>query len=384
MKNLHVFIDAAVVTTLTLLMSLLLVSVLSDVLSLESSEQKGYEMEDIYSRIAAKRTVRKLNPDIVVVSIDKCSRVDIANLIDGIALCEPKCIGLDVFFEYPTGDDQNLISAISECENIVLPVTIEYEPSGSNFILGKESYFYPLLDSLHTGVVNFPADDGRVIRKIRPFFGNMDSFSAALCRMASPEKYQKLLKRGNEFETINFTASEFQEYDAFEIIDSEGYLRENTVELLRDRIVLIGETDGFMDRHTTPADPIMPGIVVHAKALDTMLYGGYVKKSGRFLNILLAMVCCFLFSFLNLKAKYSKNWGNLGALGIRGLQLSLIYLFLLIGSSAFVCGGIYFDFSIAVVMMCNTAIFADIWMGIKELIKKLPKFAKSIICKFKK
>lgn len=109
-----------------------------------------------------------------------------------------------------------------------------------------------------------------------------------------------------------------------------------------------------------------------------------MRKSGRFLNILFAMVCCFLFSILNLKAKRSKKWGNSEGLGIRALQLSLIYLFLVVGSCAFVCGGIYFDFSIAVVMMCNTAIFADIWMGIKEVIPELPGFVKNKIFRFKK
>lgn len=374
-KQIKILIDTIVITLTTFIVTNLLINNLSEAISIDPTEKKAdIEFEDIYNRVANNRAVQSFNPNIVIIGVDSCSRSDIASLIDAVSYAEPRVIGLDVFFEFPGKDDDMLISAISDCDNIVLPLRMDYDIETDNFINTQGSFFYSSLDDATYGVVNFPSDKSSVLRKFRPIFttdsDSIDSFAAAIALKVCNDSYIHLINRNNNLENINFFATEFAEYDAFEIIDEKRFPRQGIEKIIHDKIVLIGGLNIATDKHITPVDNSMSGVKVHAKIIDTIIGKRYIRHSHHAIDLLISFIFCFLFAYINLCSKQSEKWNNIESLLIRILQLGLVYILLVIGCRWFIKYNISINFSCTLLMICNTAIITDIWLGIKELYTK--------------
>lgn len=375
MKQLQTIIDTVVITVTTFIVSTLLISNLSEALSVDPTEKKAdIEFGDIYNRVANNRSVQSFNPDIVIIGVDSCSRSDIASLIDAVSYAEPKAVGLDVFFEFAGDNDEMLLSAISDCDNIVLPLRVDYDEASDSFTNPQGSFFYSMLDNATYGIVNFPSDKSSVLRQFRPTFntdGNqINSFATAIAQKVSNDSTAQLVVRNNDLEDINFFTSEFAEYDAFEIIDEERFPRPGIEDIIEDKIVLIGGLNIATDKHITPVDNSMAGVKIHAKIIDTIIGERYIRHSHEAVNLLISFIFCLLFAYINLRSKQSEKWNNIESLLIRVLQLGLVYLFLFVGCRWFIKYQISIDFSCALLMICNSAIITDIWLGIKELYEK--------------
>ena len=375
MKRVQTIIDTIIITMVTFIVSTFLVNNLSEAISIDPTEKKAdIEFGDIYNRVASNRAVQNFNPDIVIIGVDSCSRSDIASLIDAVSYVGPKVVGLDVFFEFASDNDELLLSAISDCENIVLPLRVDYDSVSNSFTNPQGSFFYSALDNATYGVVNFPSDKSSVLRQFRPAFtadGNKyNSFATAIAQKVSDNSYMHLVNRNNDLEDINYSATEFAEFDAFEIIDEERFPRQGIEEIIRDKIVLIGGLNIATDKHITPIDNGMAGVKIHAKIIDTILGKRYIRHSHFAVDLLISFIFCFLFAYINLCSKQSEKWNNIESLLIRVLQLGLVYIFLVVGCRWFINYYISIDFSCALLMICNSAIITDIWLGIKELYAK--------------
>lgn len=105
--------------------------------------------------------------------------------------------------------------------------------------------------------------------------------------------------------------------DRFQFI-SYGDVVNGTFEpdLVRNKIVLVGETAaGAGDRHRTPvAAAPLPGLYLHANALDTLLWGRFLREAGRGAT-LLSMLALGAVSALALP-RLNLRWGILVALGL--------------------------------------------------------------------
>ena len=131
-----IMVDSIVITVLTFVISAFIIENLSGLFSVDPTEQSAdVLMSDIYYSVAKRRSVDDLNSDIVLVGVDDCSRGEIAALIDAVNYAEAKVIGVDVLFEVVGNnqDDANLIEAINGCDNIVMPVRLEYNSTDSTF-----------------------------------------------------------------------------------------------------------------------------------------------------------------------------------------------------------------------------------------------------------
>ena len=203
-KHVSLLLQSLCVTILAFLLSYVVVYDISSLPALSPLERASdIEMSDIYNEVANRREISHLSKDIVLVGIDGCSRKQIAAVIDAVSWFEPRAIGLDVMFAYPSEDATNLLSSIRGCSNLVLPYNVEYDVETQSFTLGVESFFYPELDAKTVGVVNLAiSNTHNVVRQFKPIFEVdgvvVDNFSAAIAHLVDEDKYNTLIKRNNE------------------------------------------------------------------------------------------------------------------------------------------------------------------------------------------
>lgn len=331
-----------------------------------------FEVSDFYNIVADGRAVRQLDPQIVIVSVDDCSREQIAEVVEQVDFCEPRAVGLDIFFDWPGDDDSFLIETLSECAHLVLPVSVSYSSDTGIACRTEGSFFYGLLPSDRVyGFVNLAGDSNRsVIREFRPFFlrdtDTLSSFAVEITRMADPAAVANLFKRNNEHELIYYPSREFEVIYPEEVLASQ--------EALRGKIVLIGTLDDLADMHITPVSAQMPGILVHAHTVATILNGDYIKESGKAVDWTIAVVLCFIIVLINVFL-----WPyDAGALLVRIVQMGLLYLIVWCGCRLFVSCHVSVNFSFPLLMVGLGLLVTDIWFGMvggwKWMAVKLGKF----------
>ena len=376
-KHVSLLLQSLCVTILAFMLSYVVVYDISSLPALSPLERASdIEMSDIYNEVANRREISHLSKDIVLVGIDGCSRKQIAAVIDAVSWFEPRAIGLDVMFAYPSEDATNLLSAIRGCSNLVLPYNVEYDVETQSFTLGVESFFYPELDAKTVGVVNLAiSNTHNVVRQFKPIFEVdgvvVDNFSAAIAHLVDEDKYNTLIKRNNELENIYYPSVDFEKYTAEEIIDKSGFPRLEFEENIRNRIVLIGALDDLSDMHMVPIAAKMPGMYIHACVLHTILTESYTSSLGTVGEWILAVIFCFVFAWFNLFIKQDSRWNNVEALGLRFLQVLLLYVLLWIGSKWFISCNQYLDFSFSLVMIGLSALATDVWVGICDVVKMI-------------
>ena len=329
-----------------------------------------FDLTDVYSTVADKRAKRTLSDDIVIVGIDGCSREGITEAIDYVDYLNPATIGLDVFFNYPAATDSELISSLTQNPNIVLPVALQLV-EGQASIFG--SYFYDDISIAHKGVVNLSANSVRnVIRDFEPEYvvggDTIRSFATEIAKVAAPEKYEVLMARGRSKETINYPSWEFEIIPADDLSNGDIPLEEAR-QSIEDKVVLIGNIFDQSDFHLTPIDEGMAGLLIHARALQTILDSCYIEEMSEKASWVMAMILSFIFILLVLIIK--KRCAFEGCF-VRFLQLALMYVFLVLGCKVFDHRGAYLNFAPTLLMFGLGMLAMDIWLGILKVVKVRP------------
>ncbi len=329
-----------------------------------------FDLTDVYSTVADKRAKRTLSDDIVIVSIDGCSREGITEAIDYVDYLNPAAIGLDVFFNYPAATDSELISSLTQNPNIVLPVALQLV-EGQASIFG--SYFYDDISIAHKGVVNLSANSVRnVIRDFEPEYvvggDTIRSFATEIAKVAAPEKYEVLMARGRSKETINYPSWEFEIIPVDDLSNGDIPLEE-VRQSIEGKVVLIGNIFDQSDFHLTPIDEGMAGLLIHARALQTILDSCYIEETSEAISWVMAIALSFIFILLVLVIK--KRCAFEGCF-VRFLQLALMYAFLVLGCNVFAHRGDYLNFA-PTLLMFGLGMFAmDIWLGFLKAVKVRP------------
>jgi CHASE2 domain-containing sensor protein len=192
---------------------------------------------------------------------------------------------------------------------------------------------------------------------------------AQLAKICHPLRYKTMLLRGGSAETIAFDNIEFP------IISAQDVLSGDVDEtFLSNRIVLIGDIHNIYDSYLSPLHNTLPGIVLHAYALQTIISDNYINTSPTWLNWLIALILCVLFTICNLTAKY--HMSNFGNLFIRLLQFAMMYILIVIGSIYFAAHHNYIDFSPAILMIGFGSLSFDLWFGCIAIYNHLKKLLK--------
>lgn len=331
---------------------------------LSSSDGNDFTINDFYNKVADSRHIATLDSNIVVVDIAESDRNGIAEILETVALCGPRAVGLDVLFADSREGDGRLIEAVRNCPNIVLAASVKKDAGADRFTIDEETYFADSLGEVQVGAINFPTQQtNRTIREFRPDYTAADgsdipSFALALSEMNAPDSHNTEIfrARDNEHETIRYYSRIFKTFTPDNLIEH--------AEELCDKIVMIGAMTDPGDIHATPVTNSMPGILIHAHAVATILSGSYFYQLHQYVNWAIAFISCFVVIFLSL----SLNIGIKGLL-LRVLQVGLLYLSIRVGYYFFIEHNVIINFSHTLLMLTFGLFACDIWIGFTTIFK---------------
>lgn len=324
-------------------------------------ETTDFIMPDMFMQFADSRPVRHLDDSVVLVDLGYSSRMEIADALEIISVAEPKVVGLDVNFAQPKGEmDSLLINNILAQSEIVLPLGLEKE--GDLFEISEKPFFYEFLNSpnLHYGAANLPSKNSKSsIREFETDFplvdgGEMPSYIVEMGRIGNPAAYEKLKARGNRREIIDYASREYTVIPIDMLLDR--------VEELTGKYVLVGSMTDANDMHATPINSYQAGLIIHAKALSTMLEGDYFKNVPEIVDYVSAGILCFLLVFAS-----DSIQGKGKDLSLRTFQLFLLIFIIWLGYTLFLDRRMILDLSYTFFVVGIGLFVLDFWNWISDL-----------------
>jgi len=344
---------------------------LTSVSFLSPMEKAGdFTVSDFYQFVADERNVHTLEHRVVVVSIDGLSRDGITATIEAVNFCNPRAVGVDLFFNYPQPGDSLLLQALRETPGLVLPCIISDDGS-----TGRPYLYDRFPDSLF-GAVNLEINTAQgTVRSFRPFFhtraeGTVPNFVSLLAQRTSHAAYNRLCERLLPQETIYYPNTDFDILSANEVLQN--------AHLIEGKTVLIGTVADPQDMHRTSVRESMPGVLIHAHALATILQGTYVDRPPVWVSWLVAFALCTLIVALN-------SWlvrKEVGALFVRIFQFMLLYAIVWTGCQLFTGYRIDIDFTRPLLMVSLGLVAVDVWIGAASLIQMSGKPFKKLKDRF--
>ena len=361
-------VQAIVVTMISLLLATTALHKLSSILEFKPAVQgDDFQISDIYNNVANSRSISSLSNDITIVALDGCTRNDIAKVINAVDSLNPSAVGLDVLFLWEYEGDDCLIDAINSCRNLVLPLEVN-----ENADTLRGSYFYDRLSNALFGAINL--DSYSLSQSVRKFWPSLhlgeftvNSFGAEIVSIVNTTRFNELVSRNNESETISYPSIEFPVISYNNILSSPDSFKVD----IEGRIVLMGDLNDGRDYHVTPVDVGMPGVKIHAFIIDTILNSKYITSTPIWISWVIAFIVCFILVVINFFIGDVSS--NLGNLVMRILQVLCLYLFFAMGCKAFISRLHYIDFA-PTLLMIGLGLFAyDLWVGLLALFNMIVK-----------
>lgn len=379
-KVIYTAVQVVAITAISLLFSKTTMYNLTSIPAMNSS-MAGVEvrMSDIYNSVTCKMSTPRNSEDVVIVSVDDCTREDITEILNIIDDCSPSAVGLDIIYKKQKKHDKELIAAIRNCRNIVLPKRVSSYEDQLNQELPQDAYFYDNTFS-HYGIINLESRDlGCPVRNFRPIYIQEDStlvygMAAELVRIARPEAFDRLMthvKSPSDTLLINYPNVVFETIDGPELLEHPDSLAGD----LKGKIVLVGKLFDGHDLHLTPIDITMPGVKIQAYIIDSILGDKFLVEYPTRGNWKIAMIICVLFLAFNYIALY--YFPVLGRVALRILQIGCLFLCDVVGVMIYYYKGVYVDFMPTFTMIALGFFSYDIWVGIVSIIQNTVKKLKT-------
>jgi CHASE2 domain-containing sensor protein len=270
---------------------------------------EDFQYTDLYFN-RFKQNEQHFSDDVILVNIGR-DRYTIAQQIKGLEEFEPAVIALPTLFYADKGGpgDSALVAVLSEYENIVVAEHLVYDQDED--IVEEEIHCHPKFGSLHCGFDNLIGEQNGTVRAWNPYIDvggeEHPSFSVKALEFFAPEKVEKLRKRKNNSEIINYMGfgnEAFLEFD-----EDAAIFPGQEMEVIRGKIVVLGYLGSPMnsptdleDKHFTPMNPEMAGrsipdmygAEIHANIMATVLEEAYIDVVEEWKIYVLAFLICYL------------------------------------------------------------------------------------------
>lgn len=250
----------------------------------------------------------KFDNRIVIVNIGQADREGLALMIDKAGAMNPKIMALDVLFygEKDPQQDSLLSEVFKRNKNLIAAHQLLLSGPEGDTIVTAGDY---IKTASNYAFVNLFTDSLSSVRYYEPFEKDHNkklykSFTSAIVQAYDSVAYKELRKKGNSKTLINYSRSLIQ----YQVIQWEDLMMDNVESsALSGKIVLFGyintHKDDLSDKFFTPMNPRyygksvpdMNGIVIHANILSMVLDDNYVKKLPSWVNLLIAVLICWLF-----------------------------------------------------------------------------------------
>lgn len=345
------------------------ISSLSDLIPV--GRESDFRSSDFYQIVADARAEKYLDDKIVIVPIDTMSRKRICQLVEDISLCNPKVIGLDVFFSFPMEGDDYLLDVLRNTSGLVAAIGgIE---DNKNVMVLNDSYILDSLPYSNRGIVNMNVRRRyHVVRDFIPYYqtnrGTINHFALAIAAQAAPEK-AKCARDYYEYNNvpvpIYYPSREFEVIEPGEIIER--------IDDLDGKIVLIGALHDPQDIFVTPTNDTMPGIMVHAYALSTILSEQYMNTMSKCVLWFWGLLISIL--FISIKIWLKKR--SLENLLMRIFQVLLMLSITYIGCLLFIEYRYVIELSIPLMLVALGVAALDVWDDFLHLLKNIYSYMKN-------
>jgi adenylate cyclase len=311
-----------------------------------------------FDRLFELRGARAPRAPIVIVTVDDSSfsqldtqwpfpRAMHGTVIDRISAGRPLAIAIDMLFDTKSSrgprDDKALGAAVARAGNVVLgamPISEGqdlYAAPGTGYRLSDPNL--PIL-AIRSGAaayaaVQLPRDsDGHVRRGTTMFVARdatltMPTFDAAIYGVVARAGFPAAPLPSSRTFIINFRGRP----KTFTWIPYSQVLRgEVEPKTFSGKIVLIGPTaDIFHDVFPTPfsRNGLMPGVELHANAIETLLSGNAIREIPQWASTLLAVVVALIGALLVVRLRALRAF--FAALGLwLALALAVVWVFALL------------------------------------------------------
>ncbi len=228
-------------------------------------------------------------------------------LVEMIASGEPLAIALDLLFPEPSvrgpADDKDFGESVARAKNVVMGAAITCVSEGF-YVKQNQNFPIPVLreGAKAVAAVNMEPDPDAVLRRVPlrhrlfdcatprkddPF---LDGLAVTLTRIAAahgiptaplPSYNEILINHRGKVRTYPYVP-----YHRVVHGDVDP-------KVFKDKIVLVGVTTPILhDLFPTPFERagLMPGVEIHAHAVETLMRGDYIREAPRWLSPVLALV----------------------------------------------------------------------------------------------
>jgi adenylate cyclase len=252
--------------------------------------------------------------EVVIVTIDESSMAELGEqwpfpramhgrLIGKIAEGRPLAIGVDIIFDAPSsrgsGDDEALAAAVAHAGNVVLGAALvdDVQPFYVRTTLNPPT---PVIRAGAAGVapVNMLPDADGQVRRVPVWMSlngeRIPGLDAQLHALAAKAGLRVEPLPDSRTVLINFRGGmrTYPWVSYYRVLAGEI-----PAEYWKGKVVLVGPTSViFHDVFTTAFVPSgeMPGVEIHAHALDTLVRGDYIREVPRWVSTALAVVAALL------------------------------------------------------------------------------------------
>lgn len=246
---------------------------------------------------------------------DVYSRSDIADLLELVLDQQPLAIGFDIalFEKKDSVVDARLEAILSDNPSIIIPCQLldESAPGSRDFLHVSRQFFLQGQSFPATNEASANVDREGVTATVRHFTPSLSlngteiaSFPVRILRQVAPDRYDALVERGGGVEYINYRKSSFVPVDG-----TPAVLQKN-LDLCKGRIVLFGDLADELDKFNTPLDSRMPGVVLHAMTLDSLLRGSLINETPDWLAWVLAFLIASLLIPVGRYIKKKTSWSG--------------------------------------------------------------------------
>ena len=297
-----ILMKSLIIAILAVVVSSLIYCALGRYLSYISIDKNNLSyLQEYYKRINSNHsngsTTKTYNADnIFILNIDdNISRDSLASIIEDVMEYKPKVVGIDILFKINDNFSDTLKKVIyKHADSIVIAQIVVNDSIIPNL-------FDPNKDLIHYGIVN-----SYDFENYNPETGKYYHFAYEISKIFNPELNIKF----NKF-IINYSNTKFFERDVKHFYEDP---KENTELRIRDKIVLIGNSNSLFDIHPMPfvikGEMYLSGIHRHAYAINSLISKKVAMKRWSIdtgWNVFLYFLMSFLYSLLYVCLTDEKN-----------------------------------------------------------------------------
>lgn len=318
------------------------------------------EVSDFYNRVRAGGSKKRIDDNIVIINVDSVfNRGELAALIEEVNGAKPKAMALDLLFdeEGDAEEDAMLTGALAAAPDIVVG-----QAYNDWDMAPQEDFISRKLPQAKRGMVNLTsASRHAIVRNFTPYFGESREYpglAVAMLHGIEPTAVSSI--PSGEEEMIRFQPREFY-------VASPGEVAA-TPDIVKDKIVIFGTVNEEADLHPTPLGDDFPGVMIHANTLSMMMDGDYTSPASKWINFLLALICCLAVSWLYVRLDDTQN------LALRLFPIFWMVAVVIFGCWSFNEFGLYVDAPSTILLGAISMLLLDLWFALRKPLSRIRLF----------